>query len=171
MGVSREHIPVKLIVGFIASCPDQIIKPIKILERKFGETDSEAPFLDFSCTAYYDNELGKNLKKKFFSFKKLISLKDSYKIKLFTNKIEGPSRVVNIDPGYISLAKLVLFTTKNRSHRIYLNKGIYADLELTFVKKTFTPLEWTYPDYRSREYLDFFNSARSIYKAQLNHGN
>jgi len=170
MGVPREHIPVKLIVGFITPRPDRIIKPIKILERKFGKADRESPFFDFSCTAYYKGELGENLKKKFFSFKNLIPLKDSHKIKLLTNKIEGERRLVNIDPGYISLAKLVLFTTKNRSHRIYLDKGIYADLELVFEKKTFCPLEWTYPDYRTKEYIDFFNSVRATYRKELKHG-
>ena len=79
-------------------------------------------------------------------------------------------RRVNIDPGYISLDKLVLFTTKNYSHRIYLNEGIYAEVTLKFERKSFVPLPWTYPDYKTLEYIDFFNKIRETYKDQILEG-
>lgn len=179
MGNPQKHIPVKLIVGLISSKPAQFAVAAHIFEKKFGKIDRETPFLDFSSTAYYNEELGNNLKRKFFSFEKLLPLKRSYKIKLYTNKIEerlsenkgaGQNRTVNIDPGYITLANLVLFTTKNRSHRIYLENGIYADLELTFSRGAFRPLDWTYPDYRTNEYIDFFNTAREMYLGQIRNG-
>ena len=172
MGKSKKRPPVKLIIGFIFSKPSQFITAKRILERKFGRVDKETEVLDFSCTKYYEEEFGKNLKRKFLSFKNLISLKQSFKLKLYTNRIEkGLSREgkrsINIDPGYISLTKLVLFTTKNRSHRIYLDRGIYADLELCFAKKSFQALMWTYPDYRTPAYIDFFNSVRELYVTQV----
>ena len=173
MAKAITHIPVKLIVGFISSKPSQFALARRILEKKFGEVDKETPVLDFSHTSYYEEEFGKGLGRKFLSFKNLIPLKRNYAIKLYTNKIErklsknNANRTINIDPGYISLAKLVLFTTKNRSHRIYVDKGIYGDLELLFIKKSFQPLEWTYPDYRTGEYIDFFNSVRATYLNQI----
>ncbi len=172
MGNPLKHIPVKLIVGFISSKPSQFISARHILEKKFGKIDKETPLLDFSHTHYYEREFGKNLKRKFLSFKNLIPLKENYGIKLYTNKIEeklseNNARTINIDPGYISLAKLVLFTTKNRSHRIYIDKGIYGDLELHFIKKSFQPLQWTYPDYRTQGYIGFFNSIRAVYLNQI----
>jgi hypothetical protein len=180
MAIPLRHVPVKLIVGLISSEPSRFIAAGHILEKKFGRIDEETLSLDFSHTRYYEEEFGKNLKRKFLSFKKLIPVKRNYAIKLYTNKIEKRlsrnngrtiygerSRTINIDPGYISPAKLVLFTTKNRSHRIYLDKGIYGDLELQFIKKSFHPLEWTYPDYRTREYIDFFNSVRALYLKQI----
>ena len=168
------HIPVKLIIGFISSKPSQFISVKSILEKKFGKVDKETPLLDFSHTRYYEEEFGKNLRRKFLSFKNLILLKRNYAIKLYTNKIEKKlsenstrKRTINIDPGYISPAKLVLFTAKNRSHCIYVGKGIYGDLELLFIKKSFRPLEWTYPDYRTKEHIDFFNSVRAVYLSQI----
>ncbi|UCD55539.1 MAG: DUF4416 family protein [Candidatus Omnitrophota bacterium] len=171
MGTPLKHAPVKLIVGFISSKPAQFISARHILEKKFGKIDKEMPLLDFSCTRYYEKEFGKNLKRKFLSFENLIPLGKNYDIKLYTNKIEerlseNNARTINIDPGYISLAKLVLFTTKNRSHRIYIDKGIYGDLELHFIKKSFQALPWTYPDYRTGECIDFFNSVRAVYLNQ-----
>lgn len=172
MGKALRHIPVKLIVGLISGKPSQLIAAERSLQKKFGKIDKETPNLDFTYTDYYKEELGSNLKRKFVSFTNLIPLEKTYKLKLCTGKIErkfsrNDRRSVNIDPGYMSLSHLVLFTTKPGSHRIYLSAGIYADLELVYVKKAFRPLEWTYPDYRSKDYIDFFNSVRDDYHAEV----
>ena len=174
MGKPIKHIPVKLIVGLIFGRPGAFELAKSILEKKFGKIDRATPLLDFTCTAYYEEEFGKNLKRKFLSFEKLVPPEGSYRIKLYSNKLEKKisedrNRLINIDPGYVSLEKVILFTTKNRSHRVYLEKGIYADLELQFANKTFNPLGWTYPDYRMREYIEFFNEARGEYQNQLKH--
>jgi hypothetical protein len=71
-------------------------------------------------------------------------------------------RQINIDPGYLSLDKVVLATHKDYSHRLYLGKGIYGEVTLFFKDKTFNPFPWTYPDYRTHEYINFFNDAREI---------
>ncbi|MCH6545716.1 MAG: DUF4416 family protein, partial [Deltaproteobacteria bacterium] len=41
-------------------------------------------------------------------------------------------RQVNIDPGYLAASKMVLATTKDASHRIYLGSGIYGEAALMF---------------------------------------
>ena len=69
-------------------------------------------------------------------------------------------RPINIDPGYVTPAKLVLATTKDRAHRIYLGRGIYAEVTLTYAKKAFQSMPWTYPDYRSEPYRRFFEQVR-----------
>jgi Domain of unknown function (DUF4416) len=112
--------------------------------------------------------MGNNLKRKFLSFQKLFDLKDIYKVKLKTNMLERRllklgRRSVNIDPGYLDLAKLVLFSTKDYTHRIYLNKGIFAEATLFYKDKRFNAWPWTYPDYRSEAYIDIFNSIRELY--------
>jgi len=172
MGKPVRHIPVKLIIGLFSSHPDCFSAATRILKNKFGKTDSETSFWDFSCTAYYEKEFGKNLKRKFLSFGKLIAPSQLYKLKLYTNRIENKfseksARKINIDPGYVSLTQLVLFTTKNRSHRIYCDEGIYADIELAFVENSFRALEMTYPDYRDEKCIDFFNSVRKKYFSQV----
>jgi len=172
MGEPLRHIPVKLVAGLISAKPSGFTAARPFLERKFGRIDNESRTLAFSCTSYYEKEFGRDLKRKFFSFEKLARLNGNHRVKLYTNSIEKKlsgkdSRTVNIDPGYVSLAKMVLFTTKNRSHRIYIDKGIYADLALQFENRSFRALPWTYPDYRSADYIDFFNSVRSAYAEQV----
>ena len=71
-----------------------------------------------------------------------------------------PCRTVNIDPGYVHPAKVVLATIKDFSHRIYLRDGIYAEVTLMYQKNTFVPLPYTYPDFRTKSYVSLFNQAR-----------
>ena len=175
MGKPARHVPVKLIVGLIASQTSQFILVKNILKKRYGPIDNETGTIDFSCTDYYEEEMGKSLKRKFYSFEKTIPIENSHLIKLYTNKVEerfcfNHKRTVNIDPGYMTLANLILFTTKERSHRTYAGKGIYADLELQYRNRSFSPLEWTYPDYRTTEYIDFFNSVRTVYADQVREG-
>lgn len=167
MGKIRSSIPVKLIIGFIYKERDFEALSKKILQNKFGSIDYETEELDFNYTDYYKEEFGENLKRKIISFKKLINLKNIEKIKLYTNKIEkkflqNNKRRINIDPGYLTDAKLILFTTKDFSHRVYLGRGIYADLTLFFKKGSFEGLEWTYPDYKTG-YINIFNDIRKLY--------
>ena len=77
------------------------------------------------------------------------------------------SRPINLDPGYLTAAKLVLFSTKDYSHRIYLSGGIYAEVTLQYSRGQYQPLPWTYPDYQTPPYLEFFQHVRQNYLAQL----
>lgn len=173
MGKIRDPLRVKLITGLISNDTELLsgIKPR--LERSFRNTvDLESPVMDFNMTDYYKEEMGPQLKRKFYSFKRLASLEGLYKAKIRSNMLEvklaaGPRRIVNIDPGYIDLAKLVLFSTKDYSHRIYAGKGIYAEVTLHYKGGSFCGWPWTYPDYRSSAYLDFLHKVREIYKEQI----
>jgi len=163
---------VKLIVSIFSSDPGQFLKAKSALKRIFGRIDFESSVLDFVHTNYYYEEFGKELKRKILSFKKLINLKNIYNVKLRTNALERKfsklgKRTVNIDPGYIDLSKLVLFSTKDYSHRIYLDKGIFSEVTLFYKEKSFNGWPWTYPDYGSKLYIDIFNSVRQIYEDQL----
>ena len=79
----------------------------------------------------------------------------------------GAGRQVNIDPGYLEAGKVVLATTKNTSHRIYLGSGIYGEATLVFQDGSIQTRPCTYPDYRWPETLSFFSTARSVYLKQL----
>ena len=74
---------------------------------------------------------------------------------------------MNIDPGYLTAARVVLASTKDFAHRLYLGKGIYGEVTLLYQKKDFQALPWTYPDYRSEAYRQFFRELRRVYMAQL----
>lgn len=171
MGTIRKYSPVKLIVGFIFKDEDILKKAQCYLVKYFGKIDFESKIIPFTYTSYYDKEFGKDLKRKFISFDKLIAPHKLSDIKVFTNKIEkklsdGACRRINIDPGYLDLAKLILATTKDYAHRIYLNNGIYAETTLFYKDKNFRFWEWTYPDYRTSEYIEVFNSIRCLYEEQ-----
>lgn len=172
MGVIRTQAPVKLIVGFIFKEEKLFNKAKAVLERRYGRTDFESAGLKFNHTDYYEKEFGKDLQRKFLSFKRLIQPRMLPEIKIASNRLEERLstkrlRLINIDPGYVDLAKLVLASTKDFKHRIYLDKCIYAEITLFYQNKTFQPWEWTYPDYRSGEYISVFNRIREIYANQI----
>src|SRR3990167_2746804 len=133
MSMPKEPNSVKLIISLITGDKGILKAVLKELEDKFGSIDFLSGSIKFNHTDYYTDEMGDNLFRKLISFEKLIKPETLSDIKLFTNSIEnehlaeGGKRIVNIDPGYISLEKLVLATGKNFAHRIYLRNGIYAD--------------------------------------------
>lgn len=172
MGTIRHPDKVKLVVGLLSEDTVLFRKVKEQLEGRYGAVDSESLILDFGHTNYYREEMGENLKRIFYSFKRLVDPADIYKVKLRTNLIEkrflaNGKRVINIDPGYLNLSKLVLFSTKDYIHRICLNKGIYAEVTLFYKDDTYNPWPWTYPDYKTEVYIKFFNSIRAIYKKGL----
>lgn len=173
MGKIKRNLSVKLVIGFIFKDEDVFNKTKTILEKKFGRIDFESKILSFDHTTYYEKELGKPLKRRFISFKRLISCQNLPKIKIITNRLENrlltsqSNRTINIDPGYLNHAKLILASTKDYKHRIYLNQGIYAEVTLFYEAKSFRPWEWTYPDYKTDEYIAIFNLMREIYVKQV----
>lgn len=171
MGRITRAKPVKLITGFIFKDEKYFQKALSILARKFGKIDFKSQILPFNFTDYYSKELGINLNRAFISFQDLISPKSLPLIKVITNRIEnklslGGNRLINIDPGYLDAARLVLASTKDYAHRIYLERGIFAEITLNFKEHSFRALEWTYPDYKSDKYLEIFHKIREIFLRQ-----
>ncbi|MFH2137888.1 MAG: DUF4416 family protein [Candidatus Omnitrophota bacterium] len=166
MGIPLKHEKVRLIIGLIGK--ESLFDDVKkVLIKKFGSIDYESECLNFNFTDYYNAEIGTDLKRKFLSFKKYFLPEELSDIKLFTNKVEEKfqempgKRRVNIDPGYLNLSKLVLATTKDHQHRLYVGKGIFAEVTLRYRGKTFMGWDWTYPDYQSVEYIKIFNHIRN----------
>lgn len=172
MSSPREADDVRLISSIFSPNEQLIDTLIERLEGMFGPVEWRSPLLLFDRTRYYEKEMGWPLQRRFVSFRDLIRPESLVEVKLRTNALEQMfvregKRVVNIDPGYVSLERLVLATGKNYTHRIYLGKGIYADLTLVFHKGTFRPLEWTYRDYADEGLISQFNEIRARYKEQL----
>ena len=166
---------VKLIVSLFSPEKALIEKVIEQLSDIYGEPDWVSPEIFFDRTRYYEKEMGWPLHRRFLAFKNLLPPEMLVAVKLKTNEIEkaylkGQKRRINIDPGYISLERLILATGKNYIHRVYLGKGIYADLTLIFKRGGFVPLEWTYPDYAHPEMITCFNTIRAQYLEQLRGG-
>ncbi len=168
MGAIKKPKDVCLIAALCYNKPELKEASLKILQKKYGAVEYiTAPVL-FSHTAYYAEEMGASLEKIYFSFEKLVDPEQLPDIKLFANSIEEKfstkgKRNVNIDPGYIETPKLVLATTKNFSHRIYLGKGIYGDVQLFWRNGRFNANPWTYPDYKETDTRLFFEKVRNAY--------
>lgn len=170
----------KLFIGIISVNEEIILTAKPLLIDLWGTIDFESPFYPFNLTEYYQEEMGPNLLKKFYSFEKLIAREDIVEIKIKTNELEEQIKInqnkdgrdINLDPGYLTLSNITLGTTKDFAHRIYLNKGIYLENTLRYSSKakSYIESEWTFPDFRQQSYLNFFNQLRVVYKEQLKQG-
>jgi enoyl-CoA hydratase/carnithine racemase len=176
MGDVRTPEPVKPFCALLAGRKQWMDRAVDRLQEQFGATDISTADWSFDATDYYAREMGPNLLRRIVSFRELIDPAEIVEWKLASNAIERklaeelrdvPERPVNLDPGYVTGSKLVLATTKNYAHRIYLRRGIYAEVTLAWHREQFEPWEWTYPDYRSRDYREFFRRLRSRYMEQL----
>jgi hypothetical protein len=176
MGEACRPRAVNLICAMLAGRLEWFQEAKDRLEKVLGHIDLESDTWPFNFTDYYEAEMGAPLLRRICSFRELIGPDNLVAIKHTTNRLEkelaaalpnAPQRPVNIDPGYVALGKLVLATTKDHAHRVYLGGGIYAECTLRWRNGAFEPWEWTYPDYRSEEYRAFFARVRELYRDKL----
>jgi hypothetical protein len=172
----KDPSPVKLVIAILSSdaqCLDQV-RPV--LVEALGPVDLVSDVWPFVQTAYYADQAGQQIVRQFVSIEKLVDPGVLADMKHRTNEIEQElahvldrpfPRPVNLDPGVIEPSKLILATTKNYSHRIYIGKKMYAEVTLVFDKGGWRPLPYTYPDYRQRQYFDFFTQVREKLLRQL----
>ncbi|SRR5260221_104526 len=144
-----------------------------------GAVALESPRFDFCQTDYYAATMGDGLKKCFWAFAALRDPAELVEWKIAANEWEAEyarcaahpePRPLNLDPGYLTLAKLVLASTKDHAHRIYLGRGIYAEVTLYFKDGRWQHRDWTFPDYRRSDYQEFFSSARQYFRARGREG-
>jgi len=168
MGVLKNPPPVTLFLAALyapAFTDEQITA---LVENIFGRAVMQTPAYEFSFSDYYLGEMGPNLRKCFYVLERLIDPAEIVDWKLRALEVEaqhsaGGKRTINLDPGYLEAPKLVLATTKNFAHRIYLGRGVFADVQLYVRNGKFQVYPWTYPDYRTAEHLSFFERAREFY--------
>lgn len=175
MGIVSPPTLVKLFCGIISSYEHIVNEAEKNLIEYFGPIDLREGPIIFDFTDYYTPQMGPNLRRYFISFNELIDPGRLADIKVTTNKIEEKyasevnevERPINLDPGYVTAANMVLASTKNYVHRIYIGNGIYAELEYIYGKNNVNFFTWTYPDYRTENYVQFFIELRKKYLLQL----
>lgn len=129
MGEVKTPSKAKLICGMITQDEQLFEMAQERLTIDFGPIDYESRILPFNQTDYYQLEMGPDLKREFIAFEPLIDRERLVEIKLSTNALEKElakdgRRRINLDPGYLTPSKLILATTKDYSHRIYLGGGI-----------------------------------------------
>lgn len=172
MGEIHPFTPEKLITGILTTRHDQLEEVEQVLVREFGPVDYRSSMIPFTYTDYYNAEMGPGIQRIFLSFAELIPPDRLAGIKIRTNQleegfVEEGKRKTNIDPGLLSLGKLILASTKDNAQRIPLTRGIFAEITLIYTRRQYRPLPWTYRDYQSPEYLQVLHEIREIYKQQV----
>jgi hypothetical protein len=169
MGDIHSPAPVLLIIAASSRYAAALEWARTTAEARYGKLAFLSEPFDFSETAYYTATMGAELAKQFLAFTRLMDPAELPAVKRHTNQLESDyaainqhaePRPLNLDPGYITPAKLVLASTKDHAHRIYLHDGIYAEITLGYRKRSWQAMEWTYPDYRRDDYQQFFTQCR-----------
>lgn len=176
MAEPRAPVPALLVVAVFSRHPEAFALVRARLETDFGPVGlASEPFV-FNQTSYYEPSMGRDLRKGFFAFERLVAPERLAEIKLRTNALERElaetsaypePRPINLDPGLLVLGKFVLATTKDQSHRVYLRDGIFAEVTLRYHAGAFEPWPWTYADYRLPCVHDFLQQAREFYRQRL----
>jgi len=180
--------PVKLIIGILAANETALAAAVKAISKSFGVIDLTSDVWPFTQTDYYKDELGSNALRQFVTIEKLIDPGKLAQIKHDTNSLEqqlaeklggvNPARreascglqlprPVNLDPGFIEPSKLILASTKNFSHRIYIGNKMFAEVTLMYEKGSWRNFDYTFPDYREPRYHGFLTKIRSRLLEQL----
>ena len=184
MGTPTPYQPHKLFVAALFGAERTYESVLRLITRDFGSVDAALPPQPFDFSTYYDGEMGAGLRRTLFSIEALVDPSALASLKQTANRIEHattdtpgsarvdtpdgrPRRTVNLDPGLLSLSRVILATTKASAHRIPLRDGLYAEITLLYRRGRYTAMEWTYPDYRSEAFLDWLGAVRRTYHEQL----
>jgi len=180
MSTPREPSPGKPVLSVLAAAGwwDDRWQGVRAeLVERFGPVDYESGPLAFDHTDYYVAELGAPLLRRLLGFSRLVPLDALKDLKLATNALErrwareNGARRVNLDPGLITLERLVLASGKNFTHRVYLGGGIWADLTLIYSKaQGWVDLPWTFPDYATEDMKRRLTALRALYKTSIEAG-
>jgi hypothetical protein len=157
------------IVAAFSAFPSALDWARQRVREHWGAELLESPVFAFGQTDYYTPTMGAGLRKCFLVPLRLFDPAELATTKLLCRRWEDEfrdptardvARPLNLDPGYLTQDKLVLASTKNHAHRIYLKEGIFAELTLQYRRSGWQPLPWTYPDYQSHDYHLFFSRCR-----------
>lgn len=137
--------------------------------------DLEFTHHHFPMKDYYSKEMGnaQMLNRLFLVCSIPMDRKRLVEMKLQASEIEKSfslenRRTLNFDIGFISMEQVVLATGKPYYHRIYLDHGVYANLELYQNEDEFKIFPWSYPDYGHEDIRRFFHYCRNLLKNSLN---
>lgn len=163
--------PMKYFVAILFCTPDALDAGKQALTNTWGPFDFEGRDYEFDMTNYYESEMGTPLYRRLVSFEHLLPPTELTDMKLRCNEIEDAlahdgKRIVNLDAGYLDHNKVVLASAKARGQKIYLDKGIYADLVGFYKHGRYQPFDWTFPDFTDGRYDQELLAIRQIYLRQ-----
>ncbi|MFP3984053.1 MAG: DUF4416 family protein [Desulfurivibrionaceae bacterium] len=164
--------PVKYFIAVLFSSPDLLSLARNVLQENWGKMDLEGDPRLFEVTDYYQAEMGGTLYRSIISFKDLMNPAEIVERKLRCNDLEDTlalenKRRVNLDAGYLDHNKVVLASAKAAGQKIYLGRGIYADLAGRYRSGRYQPFEWSFPDFKDGRYDRELLLIRKEYLRQL----
>jgi hypothetical protein len=172
----RQPDPLLLVVAAFSRHAAALAWARERLQEAFGPIAIAGPEFSFQHTTYYESTMGPGLRKQLVAFHNLVASDSLADIKLRSIQLEREladagmfpePRPLNLDPGLLQLGKFMLATTKDQAHRIYLQKGIYAEVTLRFEAGAFEPWPWTYADYREPTVRGSLVDMREYYRVRL----
>lgn len=176
MGQARKPIPVLLITAISSSDEAALHWGAEKVAEAWGKVWLKTPVFNFDHTSFYRSTMGDGIKKQLIAFEQPVDPSQLAQVKNESNALEREyeqlreydvQRPINIDPGYVTEAKLILATIKDRDHRVYLSDGIYAEVTLSYYGKKWNGSRWTYPDYVTSENLAFVEKCRLRLREKL----
>ena len=169
MGEARTPDKVMMVLAAFSQDEAALEWSLQRAEAAWGKTALRSPVFQFTETDYYTPSMGSPLLKSLWAFERPANAEElaawkhqtnSWEIEFAQTNAGNVVRPLNLDPGYLTLGKLVLASTKDHAHRIYLRRGIYAEVTLGYRKRRWHHWEWTYPDYRRQDVQGFLDECR-----------
>ena len=169
MGTPHPHPPTLLIAAIFSRHSQALDWALERIATAWGAILCASERFEVTETAYYHRLMGDSLRKQLLAIDGPFDPARLADVKLQSNAWEAEyaglhnfpePRPLNIDPGYVTPMKVVLASTKDRAHRIYLRDGIYAEACLYYHNRTWQGRPWTYPDYLRADYHAFLLEVR-----------
>lgn len=172
MASPQLPLSVKLFIAVLFKERAALERARRLFIERWGPIDFEGSDHLFDTTDYYEYEMGKPLYRRLVSFERLALPVDMVDMKLSCNAIEdglreSNSRTINCDCGYLDHNKVVLASAKEAGQKIYIDKGIYADLSGRYKDGKYRSFEWSFPDFKDGRYDADLARMRSVYLGQL----
>ena len=162
---------VKRITGILFPNDELLAWSIERLTQIWGVPELVSSPVPFDKTDYY-HDIAPELSRVFVCFPGLVNPEGLADWKHQSIALEAqsrqPVRAVNIDPGYVDGARLVLASTKDHAHRIYLRDGIFAEVTMRYRFGKWQSFDYTFPDFASGVYDEFLSGVRRIWLNERN---
>ncbi|NLW32661.1 MAG: DUF4416 family protein [Fibrobacter sp.] len=173
MAEPRPPFPVKYFIAVLFKDKADLIVACKQTEEIWGKIDIQGDDHLFDVTDYYHKEMGQPIYRRLIAFEKLYDPILLVTMKLRCNELElelsfkKGKRVVNLDAGYLDHNKVLLASAKEAGQKIYLDKGIYADLAGRYKAGKYQSFEWSFPDFKDGRYDKELCAFRKRYMEQM----
>jgi hypothetical protein len=163
--------PVKLYVADLFAAEALLAQALVALEARFGAVDVRGAPVPFDHTDYYAPELGRGLRRTIAAFAELVPPPFIVAAKWAARDIEralsqAGRRRVNLDVGFLDAFKVTLASFKERGNKVYLDRDVWLDIQLTFERGKLHPLPWTFPEFRAARYDADLLRIRARYREQ-----